>query len=113
MTTFNSDVPAEVKARLERGESAIRAYREHHRMPMADLALRAGVSSVALEAAENGMRPLDGHELKRVADALAIPVALLEPATVAKVLGEDAQEAGDKERSTSPGEDPFEPGMLT
>jgi transcriptional regulator with XRE-family HTH domain len=113
MITFNCDVPADVKERMERGENPIRAYREHHHMPFEDLALRAGIAVSKLDAAEHGMIVLDGADLKRVADVLAVPVALLEPAAVAKVLGETDEEAGNGNAKTSPGEDPFEPGMVT
>jgi transcriptional regulator with XRE-family HTH domain len=93
MTTFNCDLPADVKRRMERGETAIRAFRQHHHMPLPDLALRAGLNCDALAAAESGRQPLQGAELKQVADALAIPVTLLKPSTVAKLLDE-VKEAG-------------------
>jgi transcriptional regulator with XRE-family HTH domain len=102
MTAFNTDVPAGVKKRLERGETAIRAYREHHNVPLSELALRAGINEVALDAAENGMRSLDRQELERLAGVLAIPVAHLELANVAKALGEAEEEAGDEDPNRPP-----------
>jgi hypothetical protein len=68
-------------------------------MPFPDLALRAGLAGIALAAAESGRQPLKGSELRRVAEALAIPVGLLEQVAAPTLRAEGDEKAGGLEVS--------------
>ncbi len=66
-----------VKAEFEQGMHAVRAWREHRRLSQAQLARRAGLSKAYLSQIENGKRHGSTATMRRLADALGVPVGVL------------------------------------
>lgn len=75
-------VSGELARRLILGESPVRIWREHRGLKASELAAKAAVPAGYLSEIETGKKPGSLDAMKRIADALEIPLDDL-------VLGED------------------------
>ena len=72
-------VPIELTRRLMTGEAPVRAWREHRGLSARALASRAGVSAAYLSQIETGRKPGSFDALSKLARALGLDMADLEP----------------------------------
>lgn len=70
-------LPKNVVDRLVKGENPVRALREWRDITQMELSLRTDLSQGYLSDIENGRRSGTTDALRRVADALAVPLDLL------------------------------------
>jgi len=66
-----------VKAEFEQNMHAVRAWREHRHFSQNRLAQDAGISKAYLSQIESGKRNGSRATLRKLADALAVPVSVL------------------------------------
>jgi mRNA interferase RelE/StbE len=67
-------LPHDVLKRILEGESPVRAIREWRGITSAELARRAGVNRVQVHEIETGKKRGSAQTLKRLADALDVPL---------------------------------------
>lgn len=70
-------VPGEVTFAILDGVTPVRAWREHKKIKMSELANRVGISSAYLSQIENGKRNPTVDTLKTIAKELDIDIGLL------------------------------------
>ena len=71
--------PIEIFERALDGESRIKLFREHRRLTQAQLARRAGISTLYVSQLETGRRAGSARTLRRIADSLSVDIDLLAP----------------------------------
>ena len=67
-------MPNDVLKRMLRGENPVRVIREWRGIASAELARRAGVNRVQVHEIETGKKHGSARTLKRLADALGVPL---------------------------------------
>lgn len=68
---------AVVKAEFEQDMHAVRTWREHRRLSQERLAQQAGISKAYLSQIESGKRRGSTTTLRKIAEALGVPVSVL------------------------------------
>ncbi len=68
---------AVVKAEIERGMRPVRAWREHRHLSQDRLAQQAGISKAYLSQIESGKRHGSTATMRKLAEALGVPVGVL------------------------------------
>jgi ribosome-binding protein aMBF1 (putative translation factor) len=74
---LGSNIPAEIRAKLEGGESPIRTIRNWRGLSQKDLSTKSGISASMLSEIENGVKTGSIDTLKKLASTLDVGLEIL------------------------------------